>query len=210
MRNLNLVGMTAMAVVLLMTLAFAQGRGQRGGFGGASGPDGQLWQAAYDGDLEGVKSAVTQGASINAKGKGGFSALLAASRNGHFEVVKYLVEHGAEVDGRDNFRDKTALLAAAFDGHYDIVKYLHEHGASINVQAVNGWTPLHDAAYIGNFEIVKYLVDEGADLSLKNERHETARETAERGQHDAVRRGQTHASPEEYKQVIEYIRSHEK
>lgn len=210
MRNLNFVGMTAMIVVLLMTLAFAQGRGQRGGLGGASGPDGQLWQAAYDGDLEGVKSAVTQGASINAKGKGGFSALLAASRNGHFEVVKYLVEHGAEVDGRDNFRDKTALLAAAFDGHYDIVKYLHEHGASINVQAVNGWTPLHDAAYIGNFEIVKYLVDEGADLSLKNERHETARETAERGQHDAVRRGQTHASPEEYKQVIEYIRSHEK
>jgi ankyrin repeat protein len=210
MRYLNFACMTAMLVAFLVTFGFAQGRGQRGDFGGGSGPDGQLWQAAYDGDLEGVKAAVAQGAGVNAKGKGGFSALLAASRNGHFEVVKFLVEHGAEVDERHNSREKTSLLAAAFDGHYDIVKYLHEHGASINVQAVNGWTPLHDAAYIGNFEIVKYLVDEGADLSLRNERHETARETAERGQHDAVRRGQTKASPEEFKQVIEYIRSHEK
>ncbi|MBZ5600561.1 MAG: ankyrin repeat domain-containing protein [Acidobacteriia bacterium] len=210
MRHLNFAGMAAMLVVCLMTTAFAQGRGQKGGFGGASGPDGQLWQAAFDGNLEGVKAALAQGASVNAKGRGGFSALLAASRNGSLEVVRYLVEHGAEVDERNNARDKTPLLAAAFDGHYDIAEYLIEHGANINVQAVNGWTPLHDAAYIGNFQIVKLLVDHGANLSLRNERHETARETAERGQHDAVRRGQTHASPEEYKQTIEYIRSHEK
>src|SRR5205814_8712767 len=150
------------------------------------------------------------GGSVNAKGRGGFSALLAAARNGHLEVVKYLVEHGANIDERNNARDKTPLLAAAFDGHYDIVKYLVEHGANVNVQAVNGWTPLHDAAYIGNFEVVKYLVDHGADLSLKNERRETPRQTAERGQHDAVHRGQTQATPEEYKQVIAYIKSHEK
>jgi ankyrin repeat protein len=211
MRYLNFACLTAMLVTLLMTFGFAQGRGQRGGFGGGgSGPDRELWQAAFDGDLGAVQAAVAQGASVNAKGRQGFSALLAASRNGHFEVVKYLVEHGAEVDERQNAREKTPLLAAAFDGHYDIARYLIEHGANINVQAVNGWTPLHDAAYIGNFEIVKLLVDRGADLSLRNERHETARETAERGQHDAVRRGQTNASPEEFKQVIEYIRSHEK
>lgn len=212
MRYLSFAGLTVALLALLLTCGFAQqGRGRRGGgFGSGSPADQKLWQAAFDGDLAGVQSALESGASPDAKGRGGFSALVAAARNGNFDVVKCLVEHGAKVDERTNSRDKTALLAASFDGHFEIVKYLHEHGADINIQAVNKWTPLHDAAYIGNFEIVKYLVDHGARLDLKNERNETARETAERGQHDAVRRGQTHASPEEYKQVIAYIRSHEK
>src|SRR6516164_773540 len=135
--------------------------------------DSDLWQAAFDGDVSKVQSAVEHGASVNTKGRGGFSALLAAARNGHLDVVKYLVEHGASIDERDNNRDKTPLLAAAFKGHYEIVKYLVEKGANVNVQAINGWTPLHDSAYIGDVQISKYLVDHGTNLQLKNEHGET-------------------------------------
>jgi ankyrin repeat protein len=170
--------------------------------------DRQVWQAAYDGNLEAVRSAVERGADVNARGKGGFSALLAAARNGHLDVVKYLVERGADINKRDNQRNKTPLLAASFDGHYDIVKYLVDKGADLNAQGVNGWTPLHDAAYIGNFEIVKYLVDHNADVGIRNERRETPLETARRGSRDAVRRGQTKATPEDYKAVVDYLRSH--
>jgi hypothetical protein len=45
---------------------------------GRGGQGGELWQAAFDGDLEGVKAAVERGGDVNAKGRGGFSALLAA------------------------------------------------------------------------------------------------------------------------------------
>ena len=122
--------------------------------------------------------------------------------------MKYLVEHGAAVNQRDNMRNKTPLTAAAFDGHAEIIKYLLDHGADINAQSVNGWTALHDAAYIGCFECVKLLVDHGTDLHIRNERHETARETGERGEHDAVRRGQTQAGPDDYRRIAEYIKSH--
>lgn len=201
-----------LAAVLAPALALAQTEKleREGRFPGGSAADHQLWYAAYDGDTQQVISSIEQGADANFRGKGGFSPIVIAARNGHLDIVRYLVEHGAKVDQRDNNRKKSALLAAAFKGHYDVVQYVVEHGADLNVQAVNGWTPLHDAAYIGDFEIVKLLVDRGARLDLRNERHETALQTAERGQYDAVRRGQTNATPEEYRQVIEYIRSHQR
>jgi ankyrin repeat protein len=175
----------------------------------ADGSPGQrLWQSAFDGDLEGVKTAVRQGAGVNVKGKGGFSALLAACRNGHLPVVVYLVEHGADVNQRDNMRDKTPLTAAAFQSHAEIVAYLLAHDAEIDDQSVNGWTALHDAAYIGCFECVKSLVEHNADLHIKNERHETALESAERGSREAVRRGQSHSSPDDYRRIREYLKSH--
>src|SRR5262249_18128957 len=126
------------SVLLLLTYAFfwnSSANAQRGqGRNMPHGPDQQLWQAAFDGDLAGVKSALEQGADVNVKGRGGFSALLAACRNGHLPVVEYLVDHGAHVNQRDNMRDKTPLTAAAFQGHHEIVKYLLEHGAEINDQ----------------------------------------------------------------------------
>jgi len=183
---------------------------REGKFHGGSEADHQLWYAAYDGHTDQVISAVEQGADVNFRGKGNYSSIVIAARNGHLDIVRYLVEHGARVDQRDNNRRKSALLAAAFKGHYDVVEYVVNHGAELNVQAVNGWTPLHDAAYIGDFPIVRLLVDRGARLDLKNERHETALQTAERGQYDAVRRRQTNATPEQYRQVIAYIRSHQK
>ena len=67
----------------------------------------RLWHAAADGNLEEVKSEVKHGANVNFRGPGGFAPLNAAARNGHFEVVQYLVDHGAEIDQCDNTRDKT-------------------------------------------------------------------------------------------------------
>jgi ankyrin repeat protein len=203
---LLLAGMLVPAAVLAQTERLER----EGRFPGGSAADHQLWYAAYDGRTDEVISAIEQGADVNYKGKGHFSPIVIAARNGHLDIVRYLVEHGARIDQRDNNRKKSALLAAAFKGHFDCVQYLVEHGANLNVQAVNGWTPLHDAAYIGNFPIVKLLVDSGARLDLRNERHETPLQTAQRGQYDAVRRGQTAATPEEYRQVIDYVRQHQR
>jgi hypothetical protein len=44
-----------------------------------------------------------------------------ASRHGHLEVVKYLVEHGADIHAEDDY----ALVLACRKGHFEIVKYLH-------------------------------------------------------------------------------------
>lgn len=58
----------------------------------------------------------------------GDTPLARAAHNGHFQTVQYLVEQGAEVDGKD-IGDNTALHWAAMRGHVEIVKYLVECGA---------------------------------------------------------------------------------
>ena len=51
-----------------------------------------------------------------------------ASGNGDIQIVKYLVEHGADVNAKDE-NNKTALLLASEIGCLETVKYLVEYGA---------------------------------------------------------------------------------
>ena len=47
--------------------------------------------------------------------------------NGHLEIVKYLVEQGANI----HILDEAPLRDACFYGYFEIVKYLVEQGAII-------------------------------------------------------------------------------
>jgi ankyrin repeat protein len=63
-----------------------------------------------------------------------YTALMAAARNGHENIVKTLVEKGAEVDLKDN-EGMSAIILAAQYGHYEIVKFLIPRVANINEKA---------------------------------------------------------------------------
>lgn len=56
-----------------------------------------LIEAAKDGNLLVLKTAIDKGADINAKDKNGWTALMWASKNGHSEVVEFLKEKGARL-----------------------------------------------------------------------------------------------------------------
>jgi ankyrin repeat protein len=175
----------------------------------------ELWNAAFNGNLATVESCVARGESVNATGPGGFSALVAASRNGHFEVVKYLVEHGANIEQASNNRDKTALLAAAFKGHLDIVGYLIEKGANVNAQSINGFTPLTDAAINGDIRVVTFLVEHGADVRIKDVQGLTPRGVAEkallhydRKQQRAREMDNVQSSRADFERTIEFLKQH--
>ena len=47
-------------------------------------------------------------------------------------LVKYLVEHGAEINKEKNRDGETPLFNACLSGNEDVVKYLVEHGTDIN------------------------------------------------------------------------------
>jgi uncharacterized protein len=76
----------------------------------------KLIQAAKDGKLLDVQTALSNGADVNAKDENGISSLFLASFNGHTEVVKLLLENGTDVNvkGTDG---ATALLIASLQGH---------------------------------------------------------------------------------------------
>ena len=94
-------------------------------------------------------------------------------------MVKYLVEHGADV----NLLLQTgwygsALTAAAAGGSTETVKYLVEHGADVNLLLQTGryGSALAAAAYWGWKQCVESLIDAGAkvDLRLENGLYSTA------------------------------------
>ena len=88
--------------------------------------------------------------------------LLAASLKGHKEVVKLLLDNGADPDkaDRDNW---TSLHWAAYYKHEDVVKLLLDRGAQPNRSTGSGSTPLHKATRNGSTGMTKCLLDNGAE-----------------------------------------------
>lgn len=101
------------------------------------------------------------------------TALIIASEIGNIEIVKLLLEYGADTDIQTENR-VTALISAIANDHIEIVKLLLEYGADTNVQDEDGWVPLMSATEIGNIEIVKLLLEYRADINIKTKNGGTA------------------------------------
>ena len=125
----------------------------------------QLFYACDIGDLKDIKKLLSQGANIHTRDDDG-GVLLNAIQNNSYNVVKYLVEQGADVNDVDDCGN-TPLHVAVDDNKFVWVKYLVEHGADINVMDESGYTPLYSAINNDNFNMVKYLVDQGANINIK-------------------------------------------
>ena len=73
------------------------------------------------GDLKLVKKSINK-ADVNGLASDGWTPLIRASKNNYLEIVKYLVEHGANLNIR-NSAGFTALHKASYSGHTEVVKY---------------------------------------------------------------------------------------
>ena len=88
--------------------------------------------AIKNGDIEQVKDIVASGYDINEETS--ILPLALASSRGHFDIVKFLLDSGAEVDKpfQHGNNMETSLVIAAERGHTEIVKLLVERGADVN------------------------------------------------------------------------------
>ncbi|KAL5331401.1 hypothetical protein ACEPPN_000931 [Leptodophora sp. 'Broadleaf-Isolate-01'] len=84
-----------------------------------------------------------------------------AAMNGHIEVVKQLLEKGANVAVANSSGGWTPLHQATWNGHVEVVKQLLEKGANTTVTDSEGRTPLYWAAMNGHVEVVKLLQGSG-------------------------------------------------
>ena len=88
-----------------------------------------LLAATRKGDLAQVKALLDKGVSVNAKSSYGQTAMFFACDRGYTEIVKLLIERGADVNVEDTFYHASALSWAARKDRTEIVKLLLDHGA---------------------------------------------------------------------------------
>jgi ankyrin repeat protein len=119
---------------------------------------------------EKVRLLVAAQADVNAKSKMGRTALyLAAANDGSSATVRYLLEHGAKVEGQ-------GVVAAAAANDLASVRLLVEKGAPIDGRDNFGRTSLMIAAGNGNLKAIEFLLSKGADVNaVSPEKSETVK-----------------------------------
>src|SRR5262245_19984142 len=153
----------------------------------ATGPEGEtaLHTCAHTGNVDAAKVLLAHGASIDAGDSWrGQTPLMWAAARKHPQMIKALVEAGADVNARSSIiawerqrtaepRDKwlppgglTALQFAAREGCVDCVKVLTSSGANINDIDPDSHTPLVLALMNGHFDVAGALISSGANVNL--------------------------------------------
>ncbi|HWS88280.1 MAG TPA: ankyrin repeat domain-containing protein [Pyrinomonadaceae bacterium] len=110
-----------------------------------------------------VRKLIREGADVD-QVVGGETALTIAAQRGHTDVVKALIDAGADLDIRNKEQGATALWLATVEcRNADIVRLLVGAGADASLKSRDGDTPLQSATRRGCQESVQALGAEGDD-----------------------------------------------
>jgi ankyrin repeat protein len=134
----------------------------------------KLMAAVTTGDVDEARRLVVSGAEVDERFPvvNGFNdahtPLLVAARDGHVEIVRLLLEAGADVNAVEPTFGAVPLHKAVYNGHADSTRLISDRpGVDLDFQgATNGYTPLHDALWHGYEECAQVLVEAGAALDL--------------------------------------------
>ena len=83
-----------------------------------------------------------------------------------YEIVKYLIEKGIDINLNSGYYDCGAMAYAAAERQLDIIKLLYENGAKFDTSTVNRNALFH-AVYVGKIEIAQFLVENGFDYKIR-------------------------------------------
>lgn len=143
-----------------------------------------IQHCAYYGDVSAIRHLLANGASLHSLGAD--LGLNGASFHGHWRLVQFLLERGAEANYTDPDNGETPLHAALCTtervAHNRVMRVLLAHGADPNRATKDGAetggfmrdvrtcgeTPLHRAAAFGDEEAIKMLLDAGAKIDAKD------------------------------------------
>ena len=126
----------------------------------------RLLEGSITGDYEIVGNALDSGAEVNVANINGYTPLIAASRGGWVDCVRFLLERGANV----HFKEKdgwTALTFASATGNFDIVNLLLEAGADVLHISKNDITIPGPALMNGHNELAMYLTNQAIPEAMR-------------------------------------------
>ncbi len=115
-----------------------------------------------NGDVEGQRS----------RSVSDFIPIQNAAREGHNDIIKVLIDYGANINV-ENYWTDTALHFAAQNNNAETCKFLIENGAETEHMTEDGETALHSAARSGRVDSIEALVEMGAKIDQTNKDGET-------------------------------------
>ena len=144
------------------------GSGSGWGFGGAMAAVEYalpLNRAVADGDTDAVRKLLAEGETANGRDKNynNLSPLHIAVENGNVEIVKLLLDHGANVNAR-NDSELTPLMFIDEDATPLLIKILLNAGAKVDARDETGEDVLLSTIDSISVDVLKALIKGGADV----------------------------------------------
>ncbi|KAK6332628.1 hypothetical protein TWF730_004288 [Orbilia blumenaviensis] len=126
-----------------------------------------------------VELLLDNGAEINATSTNipPGTALHLATARGNEEMVRILLNRGADIDTEDKY-NRTALQVAIGNETNNMVEILLNEGADVNAQNKNHGNALQAAAFKGNKELVELLLNKGANVNAQGGEYGNALQAA--------------------------------
>lgn len=162
-------------------------------------PNRNFINAAASGNVDIVKKRISAGVDIDTKSYKGETAVMLAAMKGHTEVVKVLIEAGANINDQNVYGKHTPLILAALLGKFDTVKLLVKSGADLSLRNQFGKSALEAANDSGHTDIARFLEDAEC-LSIKDKPKNKTNERSKTIVHEAER----FAQPRKTKVITSY------
>jgi uncharacterized protein len=140
-------------------------------------PERSLLEASETGAVEKARSIVEDTAhpvDLNCRNESEDTPLILAARNGHDELVRFLMEKGADLNAINQSGEDALIAASERQGNTSVLESLLDAGAVINRQNDLGRTALIEAASIGDLENVSVLLQRDPDPEVVSGEEETA------------------------------------
>jgi len=134
--------------------------------------------AIHDGRIDSFREMLDKAPTL-ATGRldRGNTLLHSAAFYGQADMVRLLIEHGADVNAVNHYGSSALYQAALMKNTEEAARILLEKGADVNAASWDGETPLHRAV-ISPTDLVKLLIEYGAKVDVKDNEGKTPVEIA--------------------------------
>lgn len=137
-----------------------------------------MHETVREGNIERVRALLSAGAKVNEKEQSymGNTPVYLATCTGNKEVLKLLIDSGADVNTRNNL-GQTALDNALLQEYdLEVIKILTNAGA--HVQPDFGRSAMHYLTQKNNPKLIEFLLSQGVDVNAPDDRNRTPLHTA--------------------------------